>query len=134
MLRRKAAAKIVYTDHVLADPSIVGVRLASAKGISRNGEGLQEADERVALQIQRKYQRWTTTADESEWPDQPVRDLRREIIKRDQHEARLEREVAELADANEQLEREIAGLMVVNERLLRQATEGKRVVEVSSRR
>ncbi len=133
--RRKAsAAKIVYTDHTLAEPSIVGVRLASANGTGRNGEDSQEADERSALQIRRKYQRWTTATDESDWPDQPVRDLRREIIKRDQHESRLEREVDELTDANEQLEREVAGLMAVNERLLRQATEGRRVVEVSSRR
>ncbi len=131
--RRKAATKIVYTDRVSADPSVVDVKLVAGKGIHRNGEDLQEADERSASQIQRRYQRWTTAPEESDWPGQPVRDLRREIIKRDQSEARLEREVAELGGANEQLEREVAGLMVVNERLLRQVTESRRVEPLSRR-
>ena len=132
--RRKAAAKILYTQRVSSDPSIISVKLARSKQVRRNGEDLQEADESDIPQAQRKRHHWTATAEESDWAEQPVRDLRREIIKRDQTEARLEREVTELSVANGQLEREVAGLRVVNERLLHRVTEGKRVEELSGGR
>ena len=131
--RRKAAAKTVYAQRLSGNPSTVSVKLASGKRVRRNGEDLQEADESDVPQVQRKRHHWTTAADESDWAEQPVRDLRREIIKRDQTEARLEREVTELSVANEQLKREVVGLMAVNERLLHKATEGKRVGEPAGR-
>lgn len=131
--RRKAAAKIVYTDGLSGDPSIIGVKLVEPKRAGRNGEDVQEGDESDVTQMQRKRHQWTTATEESDWAEQPVRDLRREIIKRDQTEARLDREVAELRVANEQLEREVAGLMAVNERLLRKVTEGKPVEEPAGR-
>ena len=131
--RRKAAAKIMYPQRVSGDPSIISVKLARSKQVRRNGEDLQEADESDVGQVQRKRHHWTTAAEESDWAEQPVRDLRREIIKRDQTEARLEREVTELSVANEQLEREVVGLMAINERLLHKVTEGKRVEEPAGR-
>jgi len=130
--RRKAAAKTVYAQRLSGDPSIVGVKLADGKRVRRNGEDLQEADESYVLQAQRQRHRWTTAAEESGWAQQPVRDLRREIIKRDQTEARLEREVTELSVANERLEREVAGLMVINERLLRRVPKDNPVEEPSA--
>jgi len=131
--RRKAAANIVYTQRVSRDPSIIDVKLARSKQVRRNGEDLQEADGGEVPQVQGKRHHWTTAADESDWAEQPVRDLRREIIKRDQTEARLEREVTELSVANEQLEREVVGLMAVNERLLHKVKEDKGVGEPAGR-
>ncbi|MBC8217300.1 MAG: hypothetical protein H8E73_02435 [Planctomycetes bacterium] len=131
--RRKAAARIVYPQRVSGDPSIISVKLARSQQVSRNGEDLQGADESDVPQVQRKRHHWTTAAEESDWAEQPVRDLRREIIKRDQTEARLGREITELSVANEKLEREVAGLMAVNERLLHKVTEGERVGEPSGR-
>jgi len=131
--RRETAAKIMYPQRLSGDPSIISVKLARSKQVRKNGEDLQEADESDVPQVQRKSHHWTAAAEESDWAQQPVRDLRREIIKRDQTEARLEREVTELSVANEQLEREVVGLMAVNERLLHKAKEGKRVGEPSGR-
>ena len=125
--RRKAAARIAYADCHASDPSIIGVKLVEGKRVGRNGQDVQEAGDSDAPQVKRKRHAWTTATGESGWSEQPVRDLRREIIKRDRTEARLEREVSELRVANEQLEREVAGLMAVNERLLRQVNEGKTV-------
>lgn len=128
---RKAAAKIVYTDRVSGSPSVIGLKLAASRRARRNGEDLLEDDEDDIPRVRgsARHRRWASATEESDWSDQPVRDLRREIIKRDQTEARLEREIVELTTANEQIEREVAGLMAANERLLRQVTEGRRVAE-----
>ena len=130
--RQKAAARIVYAQRLSGDPSIVGVKLTDGKRVRRNGEDLQEADESDVPQTQGQRHHWTTAAEESDWAQQPVRDLRREIIKRDQTEARLEREVTELSVTNEQLEREVVGLMAINERLQHQVKEGEQVEEPSA--
>jgi hypothetical protein len=129
--RRKAAARIAYANRHASDPSIIGVKLVGGKQAGRNGEGAHDADGSDVPQAKRKHHQWKTATEESGWSEQPVRDLRREIIKRDRTEARLEREVSEMRVANEQLEREVAGLMAVNERLLRQVTEGKAVQKTS---
>ena len=129
--RRKAAAKILYAQRLSGDPSIVGVKSAGSKRVRRNGEDLEDADENDLAQVQRQRHRWTSAAEESDWARQPVRELRREIIKRDQTEARLQRQVTELSTANRKLEREVAGLIVINERLLRRVSEDARVGEPS---
>lgn len=131
--RRKAAVRFMRANRGSGDPSIIGVKLVGKNGNGRNGEDLHEADESDAGRLESKHQRWTTVPEESDWSEQPVRDLRREIIKRDQTEARLEREVSELVIANERLEREVAGLKAANERLLRQVTDAKREEELSKR-
>ncbi|KPK34239.1 MAG: hypothetical protein AMJ65_18545 [Phycisphaerae bacterium SG8_4] len=130
--RRRAAAKILYAQRLSGDPSVVSVKLAGSKRTRRNGEDRQEADDSDLAQLQMHRHRWTTAMEESGWAAQPVRDLRREIIKRDQTEARLQREVTELSAANKKLEREVAGLMVINERLVRRVTEDKPVGEPST--
>ncbi len=131
--RRKAAAATAQTGCFARDPSIIGVRLAGGTG---NGDGHDDSGqggESDSLQRRPRHRRQVIPSEESNWSDQSVRDLRREIIKRDQTEARLEREVSELRAANDQLEREVAGLMAANERLLRQVTEGKQAEEPSRR-
>ena len=122
--RRKAAAKILYAQRLSGDPSLV-----SGKRGGRNGEDLQDARDSALAQVQMQRHRWTSAAEESGWADQPVRDLRREIIKRDQTEARLERQIIELSATNKKLEREVAGLIVINERLLNRVSEETKVGE-----
>jgi hypothetical protein len=129
--RRRKAAKVLYAQRLSVDPSLVSVKLAGGKRGGRNGEDLQDARESALAQVQMQRHRWTSAAEEPGWADQPVRDLRREIIKRDQTEARLERQIIELSAANEKLEREVAGLIVINERLLHRVSEEAKVGEPS---
>jgi hypothetical protein len=130
--RRKAAAKILYAQHRSANPSLVNAKIASGNQAGRNGEDSHEAGDSALARVQLERHRWTSAAQELDWADQPVRDLRREIIKRDQTEARLERQIIELSAANEKLEREVAGLIVINERLLHRVSEDTRIGEPSS--
>lgn len=70
----------------------------------------------------REQRIWKPTAAQAKWSDEPIRLLRREIIKRDQTEARLESELAELRAANEQLRRQLdEGKQVARELRLRVA-------------
>ena len=129
--RRKAAAKILYAQSLSGDPSLVSLKLAGGKRGGRNGEDLQDARDSALAQVQMQRHRWMSAVEESGWADQLVRDLRREIIKRDQTEARLERQIIELSAANKKLEREVAGLIVINERLLHRVSEEAKVGEPS---
>lgn len=129
--RREAAAVSARVGCFASDPSIVGVRLTGGR---RNGDGSEDSragGEPDGLKGRPGHLRRMDPTEESNWSDRSVRDLRREIIKRDRTEARLQREISELSIANGQLESEVAGLMAANERLLRQVTEGKRVEELS---
>ncbi len=68
-------------------------------------------------------QNWTHTTAQPKWAGTPIRLLRREIIKRDQTEARLERELAALEAANEQLRKRVAESSEMSERLRRKISE-----------
>ena len=96
---------------------MINVKLAGGNGYRRDSAGSN------GLELNRDYHRWNSGADIVELSDQPVRDLRREIIKRDRAEARLEREVAELTRDNERLQREVAESMRAEEHLERKFVE-----------
>jgi len=64
-----------------------------------------------------RQQKWAHAAARSKWADTSIRLLRREIIERDQTEARLERELAGLQAVNEQLRKRVAESDEMSERL-----------------
>ena len=76
-----------------------------------------------ATRVDVSQQSWTPTTAQSKWVDTSIRLLRREIIKRDQTEARLERELAALEAANEQLRKRVAESSEMSERLRRKISE-----------
>ena len=115
--RRKLAKKIIDLANVSEEAPTINVKLTGNNGHRRNSMGSN------GLELHRDYQRWNRGADIVEFSDQPVRELRREIIKRDRAEARLEREVAELTRDNERLQREVAESMHAEERLERKFVE-----------
>jgi hypothetical protein len=121
--RRKMAARIARLARGVEEPGMVNVKLAGGNGYRRNGEDLHEYLLRSGPELHREHHRWSTGMEIAELSDQPVRQLRREIIKRDQSEARLEREVTELSIANERLQREVAESMRAEERLERKFVE-----------
>jgi len=121
--RRRTAARIARLARQAEEPATVGVKLVGGNGYRRNGEDLQEYLLRPRPELHREHHRWSSGMEIAELSDQPVRQLRREIIKRDQSEARLEREVAELTIANERLQREVAESMRAEERLERKFVE-----------
>lgn len=122
--RRRTAARIARLARgTSAEPAMIDVRLAGGNEYRRNGEDLHEHLARPMPELHREHHRWSRGMEIVELSDQPVRQLRREIIKRDQSEARLEREVAELTIANERLQREVAESMRAEERLERKFVE-----------
>lgn len=121
--RRKLRAKIARLARASEEPSMIDVKLAGGNGYRRNGEQLHESFYPSDVDPHREHRRWSRGIEIVELSDQPVRQLRREIIKRDQTEARLEREIAELTLANERLQREVAESMRAEERLERKFVE-----------
>ncbi len=135
--RKKLAAKIKRLAGAADEPPTINVKLAGGDEYRRSPMDSNESE------FNRNYQRWNRGAEIVELSDHPVRQLRREIIKRDRAEARLEREVAELTRDNERLQREVAESMraeeslerkfvelaAVNERLERQALDCGQVEE-----
>ena len=115
--RRKLATRIARLANASEEPAMINVKLAGGNGYRRNSMGSN------GLELNRDYHRWNSGADIVELSDQPVRELRREIIKRDRAEARLEREVAELTRDNERLQREVAESMRAEEHLERKFVE-----------
>jgi hypothetical protein len=115
--RRKLAAKIKRLANASEEPPTINVKLTGGKEYPRNPTDSNE------LEFDRDYQRWNRTTEIVELSDHPVRQLRREIIKRDSAEARLERQVAELTRENERLQREVAEGMLAEERLERKFVE-----------
>lgn len=121
--RRKLQAKIARLARASEEPAMIDVKLAGGNGYRRNGEELPGSFHPPDSEPYREHQRWSRGIEIVELSDQPVRQLRREIIKRDQTEARLEREIAELTLANERLQREVAESMRAEERLERKFVE-----------
>jgi len=122
--RRRTVARIARLARgAVEEPAMIDVKLAGGNGYRRNGEEFREYTARLEPEMPREHNRWSRGMEIVELSDQPVRQLRREIIKRDQAEARLEREVAELSLANERLQREVAESMRAEERLERKYVE-----------
>ncbi len=122
--RRKTAARIAKLARSASEePALIGVRPVGGNGYGRNGEDLSERLLGPSQELHTEHHRWSGGMGIVELSDQPVRQLRREIIKRDQTEARLEREVAELTISNERLQREVAESMRAEERLERKFVE-----------
>jgi hypothetical protein len=122
--RRKTAERIArLARSATREPTLIGVRPAGGNGYRRNGEDLHDHLLTSGREPHGEHNRWSRGMDIVELSDQPVRQLRREIIKRDQAEARLEREVAELTMANERLQHEVAESMRAEERLERKFVE-----------
>ncbi len=123
--RRKARGRTVYAGHVPERTTVIGTKLAgpnqSGKRVKKSRKG-SPAHARKAQENQRK---WSTSAEQPEGSDDPVRQLQlqREIIKRDQTKARLEHEVTELKVAGEQVQQESAQSKQVEECLKEQAAE-----------
>lgn len=115
--RRKLAARIARLANASEEAPTINVKLTGNNGYHRNSMDSN------GLELNRNYQRWNRGVDIVELSDQPVRELRREIIKRDRAEARLEREVAELTRDNERLQREVEESMRAEERLERKFVE-----------
>ncbi len=122
--RRRTASRIARLARGASEePAMIAVRPVSGNGYGRNGEDSREHLLGPGQEMHSEHHRWSRGLDIVELSDQPVRQLRREIIKRDQTEARLEREVAELSIANERLQREVAESMRAEERLERKFVE-----------
>ncbi|UCE48758.1 MAG: hypothetical protein JSW47_01155 [Phycisphaerales bacterium] len=111
------AARIARLASAAEEPPMIDVKLAGDNGYHRN------AVDSYGPELSREHQRWSRGAEIVELSDQPARQLRREIIKRDRAEARLEREVAELTRDNERLQHEVAESMRAEERLERKFVE-----------
>ncbi len=121
--RRKARGKTVYAGHVPERTTIIGTKLAgpnqSGKSVNKSRKG-SAAHARKAQENRRK---WSTAAEQPGGSDEAVRQLRCEIIKRDQIEAQLKHEVAELKVAGEEVRQESAQSKQFEERLKEQAAE-----------
>ena len=130
--RRKTTSVAAFADYSPQDLPSDNVELSSHE-LSRQPSGDS------AIQASPGHKSWEPTTAQAKWSDEPVRLLRREIIRRDQNEARLEAELAELRAANEQLQRrltegeqisvnlrlKIAQLNEVNEKLRQQGPAPK---------
>jgi hypothetical protein len=122
--RRRTAARIVRLARSASEePTLIGIRPSGGNGYRGNGEDLHEHRLTSGQEPHGEHNRWSRGMDIVEFSDEPVRQLRREIIKRDQTEARLEREVAELTMDNERLQHEVAESMRAEERLERKFVE-----------
>ncbi len=134
--RRRAVAGAAFADYDAEGLLTADVELSDNKLGNHHIDGGRTGG---GTRIGREQQSWEPTAAQAKWSDEPIRLLRREIIKRDQTEARLEGELAELKAANEELRhrldegkqasvnlnREIAELTDANEQLRRQALPRK---------
>ena len=115
--RRKLAAKISRLVAASEEPAMINVKLTKNNGVRRNAMALYGAD------FNREYSGNNNGEEAEDYSNQPVRQLRREIIKRDRAEARLAREIAELTKDNERLQREITESMLAEEKLERRFVE-----------
>ena len=115
--RRKLAVRIARLAVATEEPNTINGKLVDGNGYSKNRLNPREPES------YRDHQRRGRGTEIVEFSDQSVRQLRREIIKRDRTEARLERELAELTVANERLQREIDESMRAEERLERKFVE-----------
>jgi hypothetical protein len=103
--RRRAVAGAAFTDYDAEGLLSADVELADNKLSRHRIDGRRMGG---GTATGRGQQSWEPTTAQAKWSDEPIRLLRREIIKRDQTEARLESELAELKAANEQLQRRLA--------------------------
>jgi len=118
--RRETMNSIVLADRP-PDESLGGrVELVGDK---LSCQGIDESTIGGATPADLRQQNWAHTAAQSKWADTSIRLLRRQIIERDQTEARLERELAGLKAANEQLRKRVAEGAEMSERLRREIAE-----------
>ncbi len=123
--RRKSITGVTLAGHPSGGSLGSHVELAGAE-LSRRAI---DASTVGAAQTNLRQQNWTPTAAQSQWADSPIRLLRREIMKRDQTEARLERELAGLKAVNEQLRKRVAEGRTMSEQLRRKIAEVGEVAE-----
>jgi hypothetical protein len=118
--RRETMTGTVLADHP-PESSLGGpVELAGAK---LSHQGIDDSIVGGATRADMSQQKLAHTAAQPQWADTLTRLLRREIIKRDQAEARLERELAGLEAVNEQLRKRVAESSEMSERLRRKIAE-----------
>jgi len=110
---------------VLADrppDELLGGRVELA-GVKLSYQGIDDSTIGGATRADLRQQNWVHTAAQSNWVEKSIRLLRREIIERDQTEARLERELAGLKAANGQLRKRVAEGREMSERLRQKIAE-----------
>ena len=110
---------------VLADrppDELLGGRVELA-GVKLSYQGIDDSTIGGATLADLRQQNWVHTAAQSNWVEKSIRLLRREIIERDQTEARLERELAGLKAANGQLRKRVADGREMSERLRQKIAE-----------
>lgn len=103
--RRKATTRAAFADNSLEGSLADDVGLAGAELTNRDFDDPITAG---ATRTDLRQQNPVHATAPVDWPEESIRHLRREIIKRDQTEARLEQEVDKLRAVNAQLRQRLS--------------------------
>lgn len=106
--RRRRRRAVAFAGQVSQDVRAGGVPLVVREPISRGVANPAESRPAYATAGRQGRQHSADPSELVSYPEISIRQLRREIFKRDQEEARLERQVEELKAVNEQLRRQVA--------------------------
>lgn len=106
--RRRRRLAVAFARHGSQDLRAGGVPLVVREPIPRGAANPAEISPAYAAAGHRGRQHSADPSELVSYPEISIRQLRREIFKRDQEEARLERQVEELKAVNEQLRRQVA--------------------------
>jgi hypothetical protein len=112
--RRATMTGTALADHPPEGPLDGRAELTGAKP---RDQGIDASTAGRAIPTVLSRQNWAQTTSQLEYANSAIRQLRREIIKRDQTEARLECELTALQAANEELRKRVAEGAEICERL-----------------